>query len=197
MPGAAPNSTVDEILGILRLSAGSGYIGEPISQLDHALQAAHFARAAGCSEEMILAALLHDMGHLVADANAPQMDDLGVLHHEHIGGAFLSARGFSRTVTELVEGHVQGKRYLVHRDAAYRNRLSEASKGTLQFQGGAMSESEAQEFESDPLFGSKIQLRRFDEVAKRVDFKVEPLDAYLPMLMKHLVEFAADQSGGK
>lgn len=171
-----------EIVDVLQRSAGSGYIGEPVSQLEHALQCAHFARKAGAPDAVVLGALLHDIGHLIAPPDAPQMEGLGVLRHEDVGADWLLARGFPSEVAELVRGHVQGKRYLTSRSASYLEHLSEASRRTLDFQGGPMTADEARAFEADPLFEAKVQIRKFDEAAKRTDIVVEPLDSYIDMM---------------
>ena len=143
------------------------YIGEPISQLGHALQCAHWAKKQGADDEVILAALFHDIGHLI-DASAPQMDGLGVINHEGLGRAFLEEHGCSERVGKLVEAHVQAKRYLCFKNPKYYARLSEASKGTLAWQGGPMSETEAttlselrlQDHPSDPFLGRARQRSR-------------------------------------
>jgi putative nucleotidyltransferase with HDIG domain len=181
------DQAIDDVLRALSASAGAAYIGEQVSQLEHALQAAHFARHANAPDEAVLAALLHDIGHLIAPAGAPQMDGLGVIDHEELGARYLSERGFSDTVAELVRGHVQAKRYLAFKHAAYGQRLSEASRRTLEFQGGPMADSEARAFESDALFKQKVQVRGFDEAGKRVDLAVEPLEFYRAMIERHLV----------
>ena len=178
---------VDEVLGILARSADEEYIGEPVSQLEHMLQGAHFAARAGASDEEILGVLLHDIGHLCPEPDMPRMADLGVLNHEQIGAAFLRERGFSETVCALVRGHVDAKRYLVFKNARYRNGLSEASRGTLEFQGGAMSAAEAARFEADPLFKSVLRLRTWDERGKEVGLEVPQLSHYAPMMRKHLM----------
>jgi predicted HD phosphohydrolase len=95
------------------------------------------ARRAGAAGAEVLAALLHDVGHLVAAEDAPQTDGLGVLEHEHVGARFLAELGVARSVCELVLSHVQAKRYLARRKSGYYVSLSEASRGTLAFQGGA------------------------------------------------------------
>jgi len=177
-------------LSVLQDADTAGYIGEPVSQLSHALQCAHFARKSGASDTLIIAALCHDIGHLVAGPDAPQMDGLGVVDHENLGAAFLRARGFSQPVCELVRGHVQGKRYLAFKSETYRAALSLASRGTLTFQGGPMSPQQAAMFEADPLFEEKVRLRRFDEAAKERDLVVAPLAAYTPILQRHLAEHA-------
>lgn len=177
---------VDEVLGILARSADQAYIGEPVSQLEHMLQGAHFAARAGASDEEILGVLLHDIGHLCSGPGVPQMADLGVLNHEHIGASFLRERGFSEAVCALVRGHVNAKRYLVFTNTRYRNSLSAASRGTLEFQGGAMSPAEAAAFEADPHFRSVLRVRTWDERGKEIGLEVPDLSHYAPMMRRHL-----------
>ena len=177
---------VDEILSILARSADAAYIGEPISQLAHMLQGAHLAERAGADEAEILGVLLHDLGHLCAGPDAAQMDGLGVLNHEEIGAAFLEARGLGPVVCALVRRHVDAKRYLVTRNAHYRSSLSAASRGTLAFQGGPMSEAEATAFEKDPQFASILRVRAWDERGKVPELDVPGLVHYAPMLARHL-----------
>jgi 2-aminoethylphosphonate dioxygenase len=177
---------VDEILSILARSADAAYIGEPVSQLAHMLQGAHLAERAGADEAEILGVLLHDLGHLCAEPDAAQMDGLGVLNHEEIGAAFLEERGFGAVVCALVRCHVDAKRYLVTKNAHYRNSLSAASRGTLAFQGGPMSEAEAAAFEQDPLFSAILRVRTWDERGKDPGLDVPGLEHYAPMLARHL-----------
>lgn len=184
---ASPSrARVAQVLAPLEAAAQRGYIGEPVSQLEHALQAAYLARRAGACGAEVLAALLHDVGHLVAEAGAPQMAGLGVLEHEHVGARFLAERGVARPVCELVQSHVQAKRYLARRKPGYYVSLSEASQGTLAFQGGPMSEVEACAFETDPAFAAKLRLRTWDEAAKRPDLDVPGLAAYVALLTQHM-----------
>ncbi|MFT5686385.1 MAG: putative HD phosphohydrolase [Myxococcota bacterium] len=177
---------VDEVCAILARSAGAAYIGEPVSQLAHMLQGAHFAQRAGASEDEILGVLLHDIGHLCAPPEAPQMAGLGVLHHEAIGASFLAARGFSPEVCALVGGHVDAKRYRVFKNVRYSQSLSQASRGTLAFQGGPMSGEEAAAFEADPMFAAILRVRAWDERSKDPALTVPGLDHYAPMLTRHL-----------
>ncbi len=176
---------VDAVLGVLRESAERDYIGESINQLEHALQCAYFARQAGASDEAVVAALLHDLGHLIDD-QAPTMAGLGVVDHEVLGANFLRSLGFSNTVTRLVEGHVQAKRYLTYKKPADAARLSEASRGTLRWQGGPMSDPEAAAFEADPLFRMLLAIRAWDERAKVVGLDVPGLDTYRELLSTQL-----------
>ena len=176
----------DQILDVLRGASDRAYIGEPISQLEHALQCAAAASTAGADDELVLAALLHDIGHLCAPEDAAQMEDVGVLDHETIGARWLLARGVSDRVAKLVRGHVDAKRYLVTTKPSYASRLSPASAKTLEHQGGAMSAAEAKAFETQPLFKQYLQLRSWDEQAKVVDLVVADVDSYRERLLRHL-----------
>jgi phosphonate degradation associated HDIG domain protein len=160
-------STIDEILNLYKLHGNEDYIGEPVSQIEHMSQSAELAIRGGYDDEVILAAFFHDIGHLCA-INDPSMNmgGYGVMRHEKIGADFLRSKGFPERVAKLVENHVQAKRYLTCRYPEYYKSLSEASKKTLEFQGGVMSEAEAKQFEADPLFDLSITMRKWDEEAK-------------------------------
>ena len=177
---------IETILRVLKKSAERGYIGEPVSQLEHALQCAWFAGHTGADSELVLAALLHDIGHLIAP-DAPQMDGLGVLEHEKLGGAFLLELGFPQRLAHLVTAHVAAKRYLTFKYPAYLRKLSEASKGTLAWQGGPMTPGEGEAFEALPDFDSILALRKWDEMAKVVGLACHGLDYYEPMLRTCLI----------
>jgi len=179
------HARADAVLGVLSASAESDYIGEDVNQLEHALQAAHFASEAGGSDAQVLAALTHDIGHLL-DPEAPSMAGLGVIDHERIGADYLRAQGFSESVARLVEGHVQAKRYLTFAKPAYAARLSEASRGTLKWQGGPMDADEAKAFEADPLFAPILAMRTWDERAKVVGLEVLGLEGYRARVVAHL-----------
>ena len=144
------------------------YDGEPVSQLEHATQTAELARVLHPDDpEFVLAAFLHDVGHLLpTESAAEQMGAYGVRSHEARGAAYLRQQGFSEKICRLVEGHVAAKRYLVSTDPGYFGRLSDASKITLMHQGGMMTAEEQAAFEADSLFEQHLQLRRLDEQAK-------------------------------
>lgn len=175
----------DQMLDLLKSAANQDYIGESISQLEHALQCAHQASLEGSTEETILAALFHDIGHLCLKENTDMMAGYGVANHDIVGANFLHDCGMSENVCQLVLGHVQAKRYLT-RDPEYYIKLSDASKMTLTMQGGPMSELESREFETDPLFDGKILMRVWDEKAKIVGLDVPGIDNYRAMLLRHL-----------
>lgn len=180
------DARVTQAIGGLLQGQGRGYIGEPVSQLEHALQCADLARRANAGEDEVLAALLHDIGHLIAPAGSAEMDGLGIVDHEGIGAAFLRGLGFAPSVCALVGSHVEAKRYLACRKPGYLARLSDASRGTLAFQGGPMSEEEAASFERDPLFAAKVRLRSWDEAAKEPDRATASIEFYTGMIREHL-----------
>jgi putative nucleotidyltransferase with HDIG domain len=179
-----PAAVADEVLSLLQSGDGRGYIGEPVSQLAHALQGAALAARAGADDTLVLATLLHDIGHQCE--GTPQMAGLGTLHHERHGAEFLRQRGFSQDVAALVGGHVDAKRYLVARTPGYFDRLSDASRQTLLWQGGAMGIEEAKHFCADRLFADKLRLRAWDEAAKDPAADVPSLQSYRLMMIRHL-----------
>lgn len=160
----AAEKTVDEIFGLYLQFGHADYIGEPVSQLEHMSQSAKLAIDEGYDDETILAAFFHDIGHLLQSGE--KMDQYGNLRHEQLGAQYLRAKGFPERVARLVENHVQAKRYLTHKFPEYLNNLSEASRKTLEYQGGVMSPAEAADFERDSLFEASIKMRTWDEQAK-------------------------------
>jgi phosphonate degradation associated HDIG domain protein len=183
----SPEQIAEYIIGLYRQFGDEDYIGEPVSQLEHMCQCAMLAEMEGYDDEVILAAFFHDIGHLCEHImNVRHMDGYGVVDHEKLGAEFLRRLHFSDNVTRLIENHVQAKRYLTWSDSAYYEKLSEASKKTLQFQGGKMSAEEASEFQKDNLFDLHIKLRRWDEFAKLEFQSLEPLDKYSDIIIRHL-----------
>ena len=164
---------------------GQNYIGEPVSQRDHALQAAALASAASAPSEAVLAALLHDVGHLKYP-NEGSMAGFGTPEHELLGAHYLATLGFSERVCGLVARHVDAKRYQVAQSPEYAAALSQASQKTLTFQGGAMTTAEAQAFECDPIFALALAVRRWDELAKTPNARVPGFGAYEALIQDHL-----------
>ena len=111
------------------------------------------------------------------------MGDFGTAGHEVLGARYLEQLGFGVRVAALVEGHVAAKRYLTFKDPEYFDRLSPASKVTLDYQGGPMTGAEASEFESNPLFSLILELRTWDEAAK-VPGRPVALARYEPILRR-------------
>lgn len=179
----------NEIIHLYSLYGGEEYSGEKVSQLEHMVQSAQLAKAEGFEDDVVLAAFLHDIGHIaekVTDENA--MSSYGIKDHEAIGASFLENNGFSFRITRLVASHVAAKRYLTLREPGYYDQLSEASKHTLEFQGGPMSEEEADLLEEDPLFREIIQMRRWDEAAKLENLPLPSLDIFKELIIRHLQE---------
>lgn len=158
---------IARVFGLYERFGASDYIGEPVSQLEHMSQAAELAMAEGCDDEVVLAAFFHDIGHLCAEG-AENMGGYGVVSHERLGADYLREAGFSERLARLVEYHVQAKRYLTLREPGYYARLSEASRRTLEYQGGVMGAAEADAFAADPLCALSLRMRRWDELAKEV-----------------------------
>src|SRR5687768_5489454 len=179
--------TITEIFDLYQKYGDEDYIGEPVTQVEHMCQAAELAEAEGYSEEIILAAFFHDIGHFCEHIMpVEQMNGFGVVDHEKLGADFLRSKGFSETISSLVQNHVQAKRYLTYHFPPYYEQLSEASKKTLEFQGGVMTLEEAMLFESDKLFDLHIKLRRWDERAKLEKQLMPPLQKYKDMATRHL-----------
>lgn len=163
------DETISEIFDLYMTFGDNDYIGEPVSQIEHMSQAAQLAIQEGYEDEVVLAAFFHDIGHICVMKNtANDMGGYGTKSHEKIGADFLREKGFPEKVAALVENHVQAKRYLTFKYPDYFNNLSEASKQTLIFQGGVMTQEEAIAFEKDPLFDLSIRMRQWDEQAKEI-----------------------------
>ncbi len=174
---------VQEISNLFEKGGSEAYFGEDVTQLQHALQCAHCAMEAHADDELVAAALLHDIGHLLGgDFHA----EIGVIDHDRSCIDWLRARDFSPRLIALVSGHVSAKRYLVAARAGYADRLSETSKRTLVLQGGPMSPEEVRAFEDNPYFKDLLRLRSWDEQAKDPAAIVPGLDRYLPIIERAL-----------
>jgi [1-hydroxy-2-(trimethylamino)ethyl]phosphonate dioxygenase len=155
----------DEILAVFAKRGAGAYFGESVSMTEHALQAAYFARNAGAPPALVVAALLHDVGHLVVDVPDDLADWVDDAHHEEIGSQWL-ARRFPPEVSEPVRLHVPAKRYLCAVDARYFAKLSAASVVTLKLQGGPMSSDEVAQFQTEPYHRAAVEVRRWDDQGK-------------------------------
>jgi 2-amino-1-hydroxyethylphosphonate dioxygenase (glycine-forming) len=188
MSPAKAEQISEEIIQLYLLYGEEEYAGEKVSQLEHMAQAAQLARDQGYDDEVVLAAFLHDIGHIAEKQSATNsMGQYGIKDHEALGAEFLIRRGFSTRLTRLVASHVEAKRYLTSREAGYYDKLSEASKKTLAYQGGPLSDAEADLMEKDPLFTEIIQMRRWDEEAKLENKPMPPLSIYKQLIFQHLV----------
>ena len=182
---ADPAATADRVIDFYSTAGQAEYHGERVSQLEHALQAAHNARQDGGSDQEIIAALLHDIGH-IWPVEGRKMTSVGVKNHDRLGAQALRELGFSDDVADIVSGHVAAKRYLVATDEDYAATLSDVSVESLRRQGGPMSSEELQEFTRSPNWKSKVRVRTWDDRAKTPGADVPDLESYRGMLTAHL-----------
>jgi phosphonate degradation associated HDIG domain protein len=181
---------VDEVFTLFDRRGSGAYFGEAVSMTEHALQAAHFARAEGAPPWLQLAALLHDVGHLVVDVPDDIADWVSDAHHEETGANWLAPR-FGEQLAAPVRLHVPAKRYLCATDAGYFAKLSPASVQTLKLQGGPMSADEVAVFESRPLYQEAVRVRRWDDQGKVAGLATLPLEHY-----RTLIQDLALRAGG-
>ncbi|HLX91096.1 MAG TPA: HD domain-containing protein [Puia sp.] len=181
------NLVASEIMSFYERHGGLEYAGEKVTQLEHMAQAAQLAEEQGYEEDVVLAAFLHDIGHICEAGHGDnEMDGFGIKDHEEIGADFLQEKGFSKKIVRLVQSHVEAKRYLTFKYPEYYAQLSDASKKTLEYQGGRMEASEAAAFEQYPLFDLIIKMRRWDEQAKIEHKPLPDLSHYREMMLRHL-----------
>ncbi|MEL6589035.1 MAG: HD domain-containing protein [Bacteroidota bacterium] len=166
---------------------GDESYGEGLSQKEHMIQAAMLAQEENQDPEVVIAALLHDIGHLQGhQLSSQRMGAFGAAEHESIGANYLRQLGFSQRIGALVEGHVLAKRYLCYSNPAYLEALSAASKETLRHQGGPMSAEEAERFRQNPYFGESIRMRYWDEEAKKTALSLPSIRDFESLLLQHL-----------
>lgn len=154
---------VGELQAIFTTRGAWEYLGEEVSIAEHMIQSAMRAEESSSSDRLIVAALLHDISHLVqTQSDAVDWDR----DHDVVGAACLAPH-FGPAVVQPVRLHVQDKRYLCLVEPGYRERLSPASVHTLSLQGGVMSTQEAKTFESNSHHRGAVQIRRWDDSGKR------------------------------
>ncbi|BCS21075.1 HD domain-containing protein [Aspergillus puulaauensis] len=194
---ATPQETIKTLFAFISAQGQSDYLGERISQLQHSLQCAYLAHtdpSYGSDSEIVLAALLHDVGRFIPDAKdmpamiAPDGAYIGRASHEVLGERYLRQLGFSERVCQLVGAHVLAKRVLVSTVGEYYDGLSETSKRTLRFQGGFFTEEQVRDARNDPWLDAKLAVRRWDDRAKDPEMEVPGLDAYEDMAVRCLID---------
>lgn len=180
---------IDQIIMLLKKAGAERYGMEAVSQLEHALQCAMHAERTGSSPELITACLLHDIGHLVGDGDEGQAEQGGDAGHEHLAADWLE-RYFPDAVTAPVRLHVDAKRYLCQSEPHYWAGLSQASKTSLEVQGGTYSAAEAAGFIAQAFARDAVLLRRWDDAAKTPQLKTPDLAHYRPIVASAMM--AAD-----
>jgi phosphonate degradation associated HDIG domain protein len=174
-------NVTEEVLGLFHSRGAGAYFGESVSQTEHSLQAAHFAQNAGAPPALIVAALLHDIGHLIDDVPSDIADWTEDAHHERIGAHWLAKR-FAHDVAEPVRLHVRAKRYLLATDAAYFAKLSPASVITLKLQGGPMAAHEVATFENERFYRDAVRIRQWDDQGKVAGLQTPGLESYRSLI---------------
>jgi phosphonate degradation associated HDIG domain protein len=170
--------TLQDIEALFHRRGSEQYSGEPVTQLQHALQSAALAEAEGADDELVTAALLHDLGHLVHDlGETPTLrgvDDV----HQYVALPFL--RGlFPERVLDAVKLHVDAKRYLCATRPGYHDALSDDSKRSLVLQGGVFDSLQVEGFGALPGAQEAVRVRIWDDLAKSADAVTPSLSHYL------------------
>jgi phosphonate degradation associated HDIG domain protein len=179
--------TLDDIGKLFARKGGAQYSGEPVTQLEHALQCAHLAEQSGADDELVTAALLHDLGHLLNEqGESPTLRGIDDLHQFY---ALPFLRGlFSDRVLDAIRWHVDAKRYLCAVQPHYLAALSEDSRRSLQLQGGVFTPEQAQEFLRSPHAHEAVRVRLWDDLAKQTDFTTPPMAHYLACARRCMLE---------
>jgi phosphonate degradation associated HDIG domain protein len=175
---------------IFERRGGEEYLGEPVTMAEHMLQAATIAEETGQDEQIIVGALLHDIGHFTSEFGTFSMDDKQDRFHEEAGADVL-AEFFPSVITDCVRYHVAAKRYLCATRPEYYQRLSKASIHSLNLQGGPMDTAEISEFEKNPNLAKIIQIRYLDDAGKRADMQTPDFWHFAPMVQR-LVDQGTD-----
>lgn len=170
--------SVGDIERLFRDHGHIAYSGEPVTVLEHSLQTARRAEDAGAGDELVTAALLHDLGHLLnPQGETPTergIDDL----HQYFAIPFLRPV-FPAAVVEAIRLHVDAKRALCALEPGYYEALSEDSKRSLTLQGGIFSPQEIEAFLAKPFAEDAMRVRRWDDAAKLEGEATRPIEHYL------------------
>lgn len=176
-------SIVDFLADIFDRRGGEEYLGEPVTMAEHMLQGAAIAEKDGQRDEIIVAALLHDIGHFTSEFGTFSMTDTEDRYHEE-AGADLLARFFPSVVTDCVRFHVAAKRYLCATRPEYMSLLSAASVHSLNLQGGPMNAGEVAEFEKNPNVQDIVAVRYLDDAGKEPDMKTPGFAHFAPIVQR-------------
>jgi phosphonate degradation associated HDIG domain protein len=174
-------SAADEIFALFKQRGAGAYYGEPVSMTEHMLQAAYFAQAESAPAALVIAALLHDVGHLIETVPDDIADWTTDARHEEVGSRWLAQR-FPASVSEPVRLHVPAKRYLCATESAYFAKLSPASVVTLELQGGPMTRDETARFEAESFYREAVRVRRWDDAGKVAGLATHTLDDYRALI---------------
>ena len=196
VPGLDRGTIVAFIQDIFVRRGGERYLGEAVTLAEHMLQGATIAERNGDPEEIVAAALLHDIGHVVGGSGSFSMSDTEDRLHERAGARLLEPF-FPDVVVDCCRFHVAAKRYLCATDPGYFDTLSAASVHSLTLQGGPMSTAEADEFETQPHFHEVIAVRHLDDAGKQVGMVTPAFAHFVPMLQRMVGAQSEDATVGK
>jgi len=182
------DSILQKIVAIYNQRGNEKYADEEVTQLQHALHCAKLALNEQASPEMVVAAFLHDIGHILGHEALPAGVDEDLHdHHEETGFAFLS-QYFPAVVADPVRLHVAAKRWLCTTDSEYARCLSPTSYKSYLDQGGPMSEEELRQFEAHPNFAAAVQVRRWDDQGKNPHEVLPSLQELMPLIEAQIAE---------
>ena len=177
------DTIVDFIGSIFDRRGGEEYLGEPVNMGQHMLQGATIAEQQGQPEEIIIGALLHDIGHFTSEFGNFTIEDTEDRHHEDAGAKVLE-RVFPKVITDCVRYHVAAKRYLCATKPEYFESLSEASIHSLHLQGGPLNHMEVVEFEKNPNLDQIIAVRYLDDAGKHAGMETPDYWYFAPMVQR-------------
>lgn len=174
-------SVVDDLARLFATKGREAYLGEQVSIAEHMLQTASLAEQDGAVPDLVVAALLHDLGHLIHGMDDDAADHGVDTRHEEAGATWLSA-AFDAHVTEPIRLHVAAKRYLCATDDDYLAVLSPASVHSLALQGGPFADDAAARFAAHPHAADAVRVRRWDDLGKAVGQVVPDFDHFRPLV---------------
>lgn len=175
---------LNKLLNLYQDKGNTEYFGENMTKTKHMLQCATLALKNGETEDVVLACLLHDIGHFLEEDDT---NGFGVKEHGKIASKYLKNIGINKNICKLVEKHTDVKRYLVTKNINnYYDNLSEASKKTFELQGGKMSEEELKIMDGDIKLADMIKVRLYDDKSKIRNREPYDMEKFIPLLQKHI-----------
>lgn len=178
------SDAIVDLIGDIFLRRGAdSYLGEEVTMSEHMLQAALLAEKEGADDDLVAAALLHDIGHYTSEFGENSFAH-GIDNHHDVAGARVLEGNFPALVVECVRLHVAAKRYLCATDPTYFGKLSAASVHTLSLQGGPMEAREVAVFAANTFHLPAIRVRIWDEGAKIAGLPTPPFAHYAPLLRR-------------
>ncbi|MDR5901123.1 HD domain-containing protein [Halomonas icarae] len=181
-----PDTVVETLAALFAEQGAKSYLGESVTMAEHMLQGAWLAEQQGESDEIIVAALLHDIGHFAGDRGTFALTDTEDRCHESTGAALVEAH-LPPAVVACIREHVAAKRYLCAVDPTYADTLSKASQHSLRLQGGPMSTEEAADFARHPHLEAILKVRLLDDAGKEAGRRT-PDFAHFAHRVRRLIE---------